>query len=108
MADYTVAAKEIGSLLAQLADRSIEEPVADPDGQLELENQIAMGIQFAASIEEELGPPTGYTCPNCNGALMAVGEATYRCQSVTRGRLRRCYTLTTTNLKKRSGQPSAS
>ncbi|HUH71005.1 MAG TPA: chemotaxis protein CheB [Mycobacterium sp.] len=81
VADYAVPAKEIGSLLAQLADRDIEEPAVDPDGRLELENEIAMGVRFAASIGvEELGPPTGYTCPNCKATLMAVGENTYRCQ----------------------------
>ncbi|GAA4540262.1 chemotaxis protein CheB [Mycobacterium paraffinicum] len=81
VADHTATAKEIGSLLAQLADRNIEEPAADPDGQLELENQIAMDSQFAASVSmEDLGPPTGYTCPSCNGALMAVNDTGYRCQ----------------------------
>lgn len=81
LADHTAAAKEIGSLLARLADRDIEEQAADPDGRLELENQIAMDSQFAASVGvEELGPPTGYTCPSCNGALMSVGDNAYRCQ----------------------------
>lgn len=80
VADHTASAKEIGGLLAQLADREIEEPAADPDGQLELENQIAMDSRFAASVGvEDLGPPTGYTCPSCNGTLMSVGD-TYRCQ----------------------------
>ncbi|WP_374024776.1 chemotaxis protein CheB [Mycobacterium sp. HNNTM2301] len=81
LADHTAAAKEIGSLLARLADRDIEEQAADPDGRLELENQIAMDSQFAASVGvEDLGPPTGYTCPSCNGALMSVGDNAYRCQ----------------------------
>lgn len=81
LADHTAAAKEIGGLLARLADRDIEEQAADPDGRLELENQIAMDSQFAASVGvEDLGPPTGYTCPSCNGALMSVGDNAYRCQ----------------------------
>ena len=80
-ADQTAAAKDIGTLLGQLADRDIEELPADPDGRLELENRIAMGSQFAASVGmEDLGPPTGYTCPSCNGALMAVADNGYRCQ----------------------------
>jgi len=80
VADYTVAAKDIGGLLTQLADRDIEEQVMDPDGRLELENQIAMGARFAISVDaEELGPPTAYTCPTCKSALMALGENTYRC-----------------------------
>ncbi|MFZ1176445.1 MAG: chemotaxis protein CheB, partial [Mycobacterium sp.] len=81
VADHTVVAKEIGSVLGQLADRNIEEQGMDPDRRLELENQIAMGIQSAASIGvEQLGPPTGFTCPGCNGALIAIGENKYRCQ----------------------------
>jgi two-component system, chemotaxis family, protein-glutamate methylesterase/glutaminase len=63
VADYMVAAKDIGGLLVQLADRDVEEQVMDPDGRLELENQIAMGGRFAISVDaEELGPPTGYAC----------------------------------------------
>ncbi len=80
VADYTVAAKDVGGLLTQLADRDVEEQEMDPDGRLELENQIAMGARFAISVDtEELGPPTTYTCPTCKSALMAVGENTYRC-----------------------------
>lgn len=79
--DYTVAAKDVGGLLMQLADRSMEELGMDPDGRLELENQIAMGRRFALSVDaEEFGPPTGYTCPTCKSVLMEVGENTYRCR----------------------------
>ncbi|HWT48466.1 MAG TPA: chemotaxis protein CheB [Mycobacterium sp.] len=81
VADHAVAAKEIGDLLAQLADQDVEEQGMDPDGRLDLENQIAMGMRFATSIDiQELGPPTGYSCPNCKGTLVAVDENTYRCQ----------------------------
>ena len=81
VADYAAAAKEIGGLLAQLADRDIEAPLIDPDGQLELENRIAMGARFAAAVDvDDLGPPTGYSCPNCHSPLMAVGANSYRCQ----------------------------
>jgi len=56
VADYTVAAKDIAGLLVQLADRDVEEQGMDPDGRLELENQIAMGSRFAISVDpEELG-----------------------------------------------------
>lgn len=80
VADYAVAAKDIGGLLMQLADRDVEEPELDPDGRLELENQIAMGTRFAVSVDaEQLGPPTGYTCPTCKSPLMSVGENNYRC-----------------------------
>lgn len=29
---------------------------------------------------EELGPLSGYTCPDCNGSLISVSEGNYRCQ----------------------------
>ncbi len=81
VADYAAAAKDIGGLLMQLADRSVEEQGMDPDGRLELENQIAMGRRFAISVDaQELGPPTGYTCPTCKSVLMEVGQNTYRCR----------------------------
>ena len=58
VADYTVAAKDIGGLLTQLADRDIEEQDMDPDGRLELENPITMGTRFAVSVDaEQLRPP---------------------------------------------------
>ena len=80
VADYAVAAKDVGGLLMQLADRDVEEQEMDPDGRLELENQIALGTRFAISVDaEKLGPATAYTCPICKSALMAVGENTYRC-----------------------------
>lgn len=78
--DHVATAREIGGMLKKLADRDVEEPEMDPDGRLELENQIAMGRRFAISADtEELGPPTGYTCPNCKGALCAVRPGSYRC-----------------------------
>ncbi|BBX63126.1 chemotaxis protein CheB [Mycobacterium saskatchewanense] len=81
VADHAVAAREIGGLLGQLVERGVEAPEADPDGRLELENRIAMGSQFAASVgADELGRPTGYTCPNCHSPLIAVSDNSYRCQ----------------------------
>jgi two-component system, chemotaxis family, protein-glutamate methylesterase/glutaminase len=28
---------------------------------------------------EDLGSPSGYTCPDCNGSLIGVSEGNYRC-----------------------------
>lgn len=78
--DYTAAARQIGGLLKELADRDMQEQAMDPDGRMELENRIAMGPRFATSFDaEDPGPPTGYTCPACKGTLMAVGNTSYRC-----------------------------
>jgi two-component system chemotaxis response regulator CheB len=52
----------------------------EPDKSMELENRIAMGRRFSTSFDSEaLGSPSGYTCPDCNGSLMTVGEKNYRC-----------------------------
>lgn len=78
--DHTVEAVKVGGLLAQLADREFEEPEMEPDARMELENRIAMAGRFSTEIDtEQLGPPSGYTCPDCNGSLNAVGEGHYRC-----------------------------
>jgi two-component system, chemotaxis family, protein-glutamate methylesterase/glutaminase len=48
---------------------------------MELEDRIAKGKRFSVSLDAEtLGPPSGYTCPDCNGSLMTVGEGGYRCR----------------------------
>ena len=48
---------------------------------MELENRIAMARRFSTEIDtEELGPPTGYSCPDCNGSLMSVSAGNYRCR----------------------------
>ncbi|MFI5510366.1 chemotaxis protein CheB [Mycobacterium sp. NPDC051804] len=77
---HQVAAAKAGVLLSQLADRIIEEREMERDTGMELENRIAMARRFSTVFDsEELGPPSGYTCPDCNGSLMTVGESNYRC-----------------------------
>jgi two-component system chemotaxis response regulator CheB len=78
--DHRCPAAEIGNLLAQLAQREIEEREMEPDPVMELENRIAMGKRFSTFDSEALGPPSGYACPNCNGSLMTVSEESYRCR----------------------------
>jgi two-component system, chemotaxis family, protein-glutamate methylesterase/glutaminase len=79
--DHQVAADEVGALLARLADREIEERDMEPDESMALENRIAMGRRFSTSFDAELlGPHSGYTCPDCNGSLLMVGEHNYRCR----------------------------
>jgi two-component system chemotaxis response regulator CheB len=79
--DHQVAADEAGALLKQLAAREYEEREMEPNPSMELENQIAMAHPFTTSFEAEaLGPPSGYTCPDCNGSLIAVDDNNYRCQ----------------------------
>jgi two-component system chemotaxis response regulator CheB len=79
--DHQAAARDVGALLTKLADRELEEWAMEPDESMKLENRIAMGPRFSTSFEaEKLGPPSGYTCPDCNGSLMAVSEGNYRCR----------------------------
>jgi two-component system chemotaxis response regulator CheB len=79
--DHQVAAIEVGGLLKQLADRELEEHEMERDARMELENRIAMARRFSTDFDtEKLGPPSGYTCPDCNGSLISVSEGNYRCQ----------------------------
>jgi two-component system, chemotaxis family, protein-glutamate methylesterase/glutaminase len=83
--DHQAPVADIGALLAKLADREIEEWQMERDTSMELEHRIAMGRRFSAAFDttfdsEGLGPHSGYTCPDCNGSLMTVGERHYRCR----------------------------
>lgn len=78
--DLQAAAADIGALLEQLSHREIEEPIMKPDPAMEMENRIAMTARFATDFDtQELGPPSGYTCPDCNGSLIALGGGSFRC-----------------------------
>lgn len=79
--NHEVSAAHAGALLAKLADRRIEEREMEPDPAMELENRIAMARRFSTEFDSEaLGPPSGYTCPDCNGSLMSVAQDSYRCR----------------------------
>jgi two-component system chemotaxis response regulator CheB len=78
--DHQVAASEVGSLLMRLADRTFEESSMKHDARLALENRIASTRRFSTDFNtEDLGSPSGYTCPDCNGSLIGVSEGNYRC-----------------------------
>ena len=77
--DHRVAAADAGALLAKLAARDPEERAMDPDESMELENRIAMGRRFATTFESEnLGPHSGYTCPDSPGWARSVVPAACR------------------------------
>lgn len=79
--DHQAAAINIGAVLMKLAEQEIDEWQMEPDTAMELENRIAMGRRFTLHFDSDLlGPPSGYTCPDCNGPLMTLGESNYRCQ----------------------------
>lgn len=78
---HQASAADVGALLMKLADRDIEEHKMEPDTRIELENRIAMGGRYSADFDSDaLGPPSGFTCPDCNGSLADVEKGGYRCQ----------------------------
>ena len=80
LVDHTVAAADVGRLLAKLAEREIGGSRMERDTNMELENRIAMGRRFSVAFDSaELGPPAGYVCPDCNGSLHAVTSGSFRC-----------------------------
>lgn len=79
--DRQSTAADVGAVLRDLAQREVDMTDPDPDITLDLENRIAMASQFATELDaQELGPASGYTCPDCNGSLVVVSEGSFRCR----------------------------
>jgi len=73
-------AAEVGAVLKELAQEEIEDPTMEPDASLDLENRIAMTSRFSTDFDtRQLGAPSGYTCPDCNGSLISISEGHFRC-----------------------------
>jgi two-component system chemotaxis response regulator CheB len=79
--DHVLPAGEIG-LLGKLTAEEVGPDVGDElDALLELENRIAHGLPVVpADASAELGPASGYMCPDCHGSLMELGAHRYRCR----------------------------
>jgi two-component system, chemotaxis family, protein-glutamate methylesterase/glutaminase len=78
--DRQAAAAEIGVLLKELAHQEPEDQQMERDESMELENRIAMVSRFATDFDpHQLGAPSGYTCPDCNGSLVSVSAGNFRC-----------------------------
>lgn len=79
--DRQATAADMGALLKELSQRKIEDSGMQSDAAMELENRIAMMSRFATDFDtEELGAPSGFTCPDCNGSLVSVSGGNFRCQ----------------------------
>jgi two-component system, chemotaxis family, protein-glutamate methylesterase/glutaminase len=79
--DRQAAAHDIGALLKELSHREMQDPDMDGDAALEFENRIAMASRFSTEFDtQQLGAPSGYTCPDCNGALISIGAGHFRCR----------------------------
>jgi two-component system chemotaxis response regulator CheB len=78
--DRQVAAAEVGAVLKELAHKEIEDRTMETDLALDLENRIAMASRFSTDFDtRQLGAPSGYTCPDCNGSLISISEGHFRC-----------------------------
>lgn len=81
--ECVLPAAEIGPALDKLVRRRAEDADApQPSAALLLEDRIARdGVRLGAVVPGPDLPPSGYTCPDCRGALMEVGSAgRYRCR----------------------------
>ncbi|OFJ53253.1 chemotaxis protein CheB [Mycolicibacterium grossiae] len=78
--DHTLKAAEMGAMLSNRPWPLGAVTDLPPDPSLEMEQRIAMGSPYASSGATQLGPPSGYSCPDCNGGLVEVGPGNYRCR----------------------------
>jgi two-component system chemotaxis response regulator CheB len=70
--DAVLRASEIGPALARLA---VDAPL--------IREELIMGSPDEAELERPPGPPSAFTCPECNGSLWEVSEGElvrYRCR----------------------------
>ncbi len=80
--DAVVPAAEIGPMLALLTRRPLAEMASAP---AELETEVGVAeMNMDAAEQPRAGTPSGFTCPECHGALWEVedGELTrFRCRT---------------------------
>ena len=63
--EQQAAAADIGEVLSRLSHREIKELNMEPDAAMEIANRIAMACHFSTEFDtKELGPASGYTCPD--------------------------------------------
>ena len=83
-AHHVVSAARIGALLAELVDEPAPPARSPASPQVELEVQIAMEANALRNGVLTIGPVTPYTCPECHGVLMRVGQGgipRFRCHT---------------------------
>lgn len=79
--DYVAPAAEIGGILKRLA--GVADPGATVTGEVPLETAEESSRDEAIERTEALGPASGWTCPECSGALWEFREnesVHYRCR----------------------------
>lgn len=81
-ADHVAPASELGSLLDRVV-RTDAGPESQASDALELEVEIASGGRIGSEKLVEIADPLPLTCPDCQGVLSVVRDATplrFRCQ----------------------------
>jgi two-component system chemotaxis response regulator CheB len=83
--DYVLPLPEIASVLVDLCNRQVAEPVPSVSGQAAEEGAASlMKAQIDHGADRESGKPSGFTCPLCGGALWQTEEGIYehfRCRT---------------------------
>ncbi len=83
-ADLCLPADEIGGALVRLLELSVHATAGEVARALEVEVMIAKGEDPIEVGIEELGTPSPYSCPDCQGVLREVsdgGRVRYRCHT---------------------------
>ncbi|MFI5611878.1 chemotaxis protein CheB [Amycolatopsis sp. NPDC051903] len=82
--EYVLTAAEIGLTLGKLVRQPVDEPVVPPPpAALLVEDRIARdSVAFVSVRPGENAPPSGYTCPDCQCALIAIDDPRerFRCR----------------------------
>jgi two-component system, chemotaxis family, protein-glutamate methylesterase/glutaminase len=82
--EHVVKAKDIAPLLSELAEQAPPEaPQAPVEPELVLEETIVASDRSASDAPQP-GEPSGFTCPECSGALWQAGEEgvpRFRCRT---------------------------
>jgi two-component system chemotaxis response regulator CheB len=82
--DYVLPAGDMGEVLAKIAMDAVDVAAAPPPSELlTLENMITMNVESGQRVEHDpglLGSISAFTCPDCNGALVEMEPARFRCR----------------------------
>jgi two-component system, chemotaxis family, protein-glutamate methylesterase/glutaminase len=81
--DHVAPHAEIGSLIARLTRELPERAMSEVPRHIDVENGMAEFDPAAFEADERPGVPSGYTCPECHGALFEIEEhetVRYRCR----------------------------
>ena len=84
--DYVVKADELAPLLVQLVNEGAGKDVVDNNAiprEVPLETVEEASHPDEAQRSEQLGPPSGFTCPDCHGTLYEIDSGDhvrFRCR----------------------------